>query len=257
MWRPEDQYGTGTVWHRRRAPKDHRFRYRLWFSLLDVDRLEQRFARSRWWSMRGPGLVSFRRGDFLGPSTRALGEAVRDRVEQQLGERPDGTVRMLAHLRQWGLCFNPVTFYFAHRRDGRLLAVIAEVHNTPWDERHAYVLDARDQSGPEFRFRFGKAFHVSPFLPMDLDYDWRFRLEAERLFVHMRVTRGDRDLFGAGMDLALNELDAAAMRRLPIRFPLLALKVVGGIYWQALKLYVKRIPFFEHPSGMERPGAGR
>lgn len=252
MWRPEDQYGTGTVWHRRSAPRDHAFRYRLWFSLLDVDRLQQRFSRSRLWSLGRFGLVRFRRDDyFRDPDApgQALGDAVRDRVDERLGERPDGPVRMLTHLRQWGLAFNPVTIYFAHRADGRLLAILAEVHNTPWGERHAYVLDARNQPGPDYRFRFDKAFHVSPFLPMDLGYDWRFRLENDSLDVHMRVTPGDGDsqLFDAGMRLALADLDTAAMRRLPLTFPLLALKVVGGIYWQALMLYFKRVPFHDHP----------
>ena len=260
MWRPEDQYGTGTVWHRRRAPKDHAFRYRLWFSLLDVDRLEERFGRSRLWSLGRFGLVRFRRSDYFldeRDPARPLGDAVRDRIERDLGERPDGPVRMLTHLRQWGLVFNPVTFYFAHRADGRLLAIVAEVHNTPWGERHAYVLDARGQSGPDYRFRFDKDFHVSPFLPMDMQYDWSFTLDDERLSVHMRVTRAGRDFFRAGMRLALAELDAPAMRRLPLTFPLLALKVAGGIYWQAFRLYVKRIPFYEHPRGLDPLDGGR
>lgn len=254
MWRPEDQYGTGTVWHRRRAPKDHAFRYRLWFSLLDVDRLEERFARSRLWSLGRFGLVRFRRDDYFRDEqdpAQPLGDAVRDRIERDLGERPDGPVRMLTHLRQWGLAFNPVSIYFAYRANGRLLALLAEVHNTPWGERHPYVLDARDQAGPDYRFRFGKGFHVSPFLPMDMDYDWRFGIEAERLAVHMRVTPADGDsgtnLVDAGMRLQLADLDPSAMRRLPLKFPLLALKVVGGIYWQALMLYFKRIPFHDHP----------
>lgn len=278
MWRPEDQYGTGTVWHRRRAPKDHSFRYKLWFSLLDVDRLDERFSRSRLWSLGRFGLVRFRRKDYFhepGAPEASLGEAVRDRVGHELGERPGGPVRMLTHLRQWGLAFNPVTIYFAHRADGDLLAILAEVHNTPWNERHAYVLDARDQAGPDFRFRFGKDFHVSPFLPMDMNYEWRFGLHLnmgpqqdespQRLDVHMRVTPADGDSaanrFDAGMRLALAELDVPAMRRLPLTFPLLALKVVGGIYWQALMLYLKRIPFHGHPDSdpveERRSDAGR
>lgn len=266
MWRPEDQYGTGTVWHRRAAPRDHAFRYRLWFSLLDVDRLADRFARSRLWSLGRFGLVRFRRDDYFqrgGHNDQPLGDAVRDRIEEQLGVRPGGPVRMLTHLRQWGLAFNPVTIYFAHDEEGRLASILAEVHNTPWGERHAYVLDARDQSGPDYRFRFDKVFHVSPFLPMELDYDWGFRLDDDSLDVHMRVTPRDRDsrLFDAGMRLALSDLDTASMRRLPLTFPLLALKVVGGIYWQALMLYLKRIPFHEHPRDAskrrERTDAGR
>jgi len=254
---PEDQYGTGTIWHRRRVPKDHAFRYRLWFSLLDVDRIEERFRRSRLWSLGRFGLVRFRRADYFEPETESLGDALRDRIESNLGERPDGPVRMLTHLRQWGLCFNPVTFYFAHRADGTLMAILAEVHNTPWAERHAYVLDARGQAGPDYHFVFAKDFHVSPFLPMDMDYGWRFRLEPDRLAVHMRVTRSGRDCLQVGMRLGLADLDAPSMRRLPLTFPLLALKVAGGIYWQAFKLYVKRIPFHEHPREPDPLDGGR
>lgn len=260
MWRPEDQYGTGTVWHRREQPKTHAFRYRLWFSLIDVDRLEQRFAQSRLWSLGRFGLVRFRRQDYFhephAPDA-PLGDAVRDRIERDLGERPEGPVRMLTHLRQWGLVFNPVSFYFAYRDDGTLVAILAEVHNTPWGERHAYVLDAREQAGPRYRFCFDKDFHVSPFLPMDMEYDWRFELEPDAFSVHMRVTEGGQDCFTAGMKLALRPLAAPAMVRMPLTFPLLAAKVAGGIYWQALKLYVKRIPFHDHPRGLEHVDDGR
>jgi DUF1365 family protein len=260
MWRPEDQYGTGTVWHRRVQPKAHAFRYRLWFSLLDIERLQERFAQSRLWSMGRFGLVRFRRDDYFHEPSEPdalLVDAVRDRIERELGERPDGSIRMLTHLRQWGMVFNPVSFYFAHHDDGSLMAILAEVHNTPWGERHAYVLDARGQSGPQYRFRFGKDFHVSPFLPMDMDYEWRFELEADALTVHMRVTQEGQDWLSTGMKLALKPLLPSAMNRLPLTFPLLAARVAGGIYWQAFKLYVKRIPFHDHPQGLENVDDGR
>lgn len=285
--RPDDQSGTGRVWHRRQRPRMHAFDYRLWYSLLDVDRLEQRFARSRWWSLERLNLVTFRRRDYLGDPDVALSTAVRDQVENELDIRPDGPVRMLTHLRQWGFCFNPVTFYFCHAADGALVAIVADVHNTPWDDRHAYVLDAREQTGPRYRFVFEKRFHVSPFLPMDLCYDWRFdyslsslsenqlieprplenlptenpsidnpSVEAgvetvlnaeERLAVHMLVTERAGQCLAVGMKLVLKPLDSRSMVRMPLRFPLMALKVLGGIYWQALRLAVKRTPFHAHP----------
>lgn len=109
------------------------------------------------------------------------------------------------------------------------------------------MLDCRHRDGPEYRFEFDKAFHVSPFLPMAIHYDWRFRIENERLDVHMRLKHSDRQCFSVGMRLALAPMSAAAMRRMPLRFPLMTGKVVAAIYWQALRLWIKKTPFYSHP----------
>ncbi|MCA1780574.1 MAG: DUF1365 domain-containing protein, partial [Xanthomonadaceae bacterium] len=193
------------------------------------------------------GLVGFRRSDYLQPHTLDLGPAVRERVEASLGRRPAGPIRMLTHLRQWGSCFNPVTLYFCEKPGGGLDAIVADVNNTPWDQRHAYVLDAAGQTGPDYRFDFDKEFHVSPFLPMDMAYQWRFDYRPESLAVHMKVIRGQSDYLIVGLRLNVHPLTGKAMWQLPLRFPLLGAKVIAAIYWQALRLWLKKIPFHAHP----------
>ena len=249
-----DSVATGSVWHRRHLPRTHAFRYRMWLSLLDVDEIGTRFRESRLWSLERFNLVSLRRTDYIEPHDLELGDAVRQRVERHSGFRPSGRVRMLTHLRQWGMCFNPVTFYFCASTRGDLQAIVADIHNTPWNERHVYVLDARRQPGPEFRFEFDKEFHVSPFLPMDMRYDWRFRYEPERIDVHMRVMRGDAECFSTGMRLTLDEMTRRRMITMPLRFPFMTLRVVAGIYYQALRLWLKRIPFISHPDSVSVSG---
>ncbi len=245
-----DASAVGTIWHRRYSPRPHAFRYQAWFALVDVDRIERRCAVSRWWSVERFNLVSFRRADFIAPHNLSLSEAVRCKVLKTLGFRPSGTIRMLTHLRQWGVCFNPVTFYFCEEPDGRLASVVAEVHNTPWNERHAYVLDAREQSGFEYRFEFDKDFHVSPFLPMEMRYQWRFKLTEERIGIHMAAMLKGATLLEAGTSLYVQPLSIADMRRLPLRFPLMTARVLVGIYWQAFRLWFRKIPFFPHSTAV-------
>lgn len=248
----DNALGSGRVWHRRRTPRAHRFSYRLYYTLFDVEQIESLCRRSRWWSMERLNLVSFRRRDFLGDERQPLAEAVRSRVEEESGIRPRGRIMLLTHLRQWGICFNPVSFYLCLDASQRPEFIVAEVHNTPWGQRHAYVLDARSQAGPDYRFRFAKSFHVSPFLPMSLEYDWRFRIDRERLDVHMLVMEGDSECFAAGMRLDFHPLDSRAMQRMPLAYPFLTARVVLAIYWQALRLWIKRVPFFTHPDKQVR-----
>ncbi len=241
----------GWVRHRRRSPAGNSFRYRLFMVYVDLAELPRVFDRSWLWSARRPALAWFRRKDYLGPVDLPLDEAVRARVEAETGQRPAGPIRMLAHLRYFGHCMNPVTFYYCFDAAGeRVRFIVAEINNTPWDERHAYVLDAdaaRLEGGAR-RWQFGKSFHVSPFLPMDMDYDWRFDEPSRTLHVHMENWKDGERVFEATLELARQPITASSLRRALLAYPFMTLRVVALIYWQALRLWLKRTPFFTHPA---------
>ena len=241
---------TGSLRHRRFAPREHEFEYELAMAWIDLAELDHVF-RGRWlWSAKRPALAWLKRSDYLGDPAKPLDGEVRDLVERETGVRPRGPVRLLTHLRTFGYCFNPVSFYYCYdEKDARVVAIVAEITNTPWKERHAYVLPARDtvSRGPALRFRFDKRFHVSPFMPMEMGYDWRFGRPGPTLAVHMENLSGGAKVFDATLSLERREISTATLAFALLRFPFATLRVSFAIHWQALRLWAKRIPFHDHP----------
>jgi DUF1365 family protein len=250
----------GWVRHRRFAPVEHAFKNRIFLPMLDLGELEEVFE-GRWlWSTRRPALAWFRRKDYLGDPSVPLDTAVRDLVEQRTGTRPEGPISVLAHPRYFGYVFNPVSFYYCYPPGGdQLETIVAEITNTPWKERHAYVLSAREAAGspPKLRFRFAKNFHVSPFMPMDHDYDWTFTPPGQNHVVHMENLAGGDRVFDATMRLERRPLTGPELARALVAYPLMTTKVTLAIYWNALRLRLKRAPFHDHPKhaaqGANRP----
>jgi DUF1365 family protein len=242
----------GEVRHRRFGPVENTFRYRMFMMYLDLSELPDLFEGVRFWSAYRPNLAWLRREDHLGDPSVPLETAVRDLVEERLGTRPAGPIRMLAHLRYFGHCFNPVSFFYCYSPDGwNLETIVAEIVNTPWMERHCYVMGKEAGESPGrgwIRHRFRKAFHISPFMGMDLDYDWWFREPGETVNVHMVNLREGRRLFQASLALQREPISPASLRGVLLQHPLMTVKVVAGIYWQAFRLTMKRAPFFTHPS---------
>ncbi len=237
----------GKVRHRRYLPKRHQFDYSQWMVWLDLESIPERLLRPTWWQRLRTAGLRFERQDYLLPHATPMAELIRQQVFEQSGEAVDGKIFFLGHLRQWGYCFNPVVFYFCHNRAGQLRAIVAEITNTPWDERHRYVLmiDTNDEDHFTHKFMFSKDFHVSPFMPMDLNYEWTFTLYRSGIGIFMALKRAGERVFDASLELQMQPI--TQLEQMPWRFPLQAQRVSFGIYWQALLLRLKRLQVFAHP----------
>ena len=249
----------GTVLHRRHSPHAHAFRYGMAMLFLDLGELDRIFEGRWFWSIDRRNLAEFRRGDFLGDPSTPLEAAVRARVAETIGRVPEGPIRLLTHLRYFGHSFNPVSFYYCYEADGRSLdVVVAEITNTPWKQRHAYVLPVAEaeQHAAALTWRFEKRFHVSPFMAMQHDYAWRLLPPGETLCIHMDVLHrgpGSGRAFDATLTLQRKPIDASGLARVLWRYPLMTTRIVAAIHWQALRLWLRGNPVHDHPDKKAAP----
>jgi DUF1365 family protein len=236
----------GAVRHRRFETRRHDLRYRLTLAYVDLDELPELLGGRL--TRKTAGLVRFRRRDYFGDPETPLPIAVRDEVERQTGRRPTGPIRLLTQLRSYGHCFNPVSFYYCFDASGeRLEYVLAEVTNTPWGERHAYVLSA-EETGKPLTGTSKKELHVSPFMGMDYSYEWRVTAPIKRLEVHIESHRAGERRFDATLCLRRRELTRASVAKTALRYPFATLRVLALIYTHALKLKLKGVPIHRHPA---------
>ncbi len=241
----------GRVRHRRFAPKEHAFNYTMYMMYLDLAELDRLFKNRLLWSLEEPNVASFRRSDHHGNPRESLRSHVCELVQAETGRRPSGSIRLLTHLRYYGYIFNPVSFYYCYNaEDTAVETIVAEVSNTPWNEMHCYVLhsDTSEAAATRRQFRFDKQFHVSPFMDMDQEYVWCFTEPRDQLAVHMENHEKGGKVFDATMNLRRRPATAYNMARMLALYPPMTAKVVGGIYWNALRLRIKGTPFHSHPS---------
>lgn len=242
----------GVVQHARHLPHEHRFQYQLFLAYLDLDELDKVFA-GRWaWSTRYPTLAWFRRRDHLGDPQQTLAHSVRELVREKTGLVLKGPIRLLTNLRYFGYVMNPVSYFYCFDNDGNnLQAVVAEINNTPWGERHCYVIPREaevDREGiEELEFQHNKNFHVSPFMPMEMKYHWRFTTPGNQLGVTIGLEKGGLHQFDASLKLERVPISGWNLARTLLRFPCMTATVLAAIYWQALKLWWKKTPYYAHP----------
>lgn len=236
------------VAHRRMRPRANAFRYRVAYLCLALDELDQ--AAGRWLRLDRPGLIAFHRGDHGARDGGDLRNWLHDILGKHgLAQVCDGSITLMTLPRMLGYVFNPVSFWFCRDRAGALRAVLCEVNNT-FGESHCYLVhhaDHRPLQADEW-FEGRKVFHVSPFLPVEGGYRFRFRCDSER--VHVDVNYHDAD----GLMLATSvggRLEALTDRNVVRRFlgnPMMTLGVIARIHWQALQLWRKRVKFYRKPN---------
>lgn len=265
----------GTVRHRRYQPRNHHLQYPVFMMYLDLDEIDKVLSLTPLWSTSRWAPARFKREDYLGPADVPLKEAVLRHVETETGLRPKGAVRMLTNLRYFGFIINPITCYYCFDCSECLTHIVAEVTSTPWAERYAYVLNCEPNKNLQ-RIQFQKAMHVSPFNPMSMKYHWRSRLPEEKLFIHLEnwqkiskadegctnnaeesisgnsVTGKDSLIMDASLNLCRQDISARSLKCVLARYPLMTLKILWLIYWNALKLFIKKVPFYSHSKGMKR-----
>jgi DUF1365 family protein len=243
----------GSVRHRRYGTPSNELHHRMFMVCLDLDELPECFDGRMLWSARRPALAWFRRADYLGDPHVPLAQSVRELVAERTGTMPEGPIRLLTHLRYFGHCFNPVSFYYCYDSDGkRVRAVVAHVTNTPWGERHAYVMPVEHAADHRtvklMGGQFAKALHVSPLMGMEHAYDWRLTEPGERLAVHIASERSDGEtVFDATLALERRELSAHELSRALARYPFLTLQILARIYAHAARLRLRGARYFPHP----------
>ncbi|WEM45664.1 DUF1365 domain-containing protein (plasmid) [Photobacterium sp. DA100] len=263
---------SGVIRHRRFSPVSHQFQYPMFMPLIDLDELGQLERQVFGFGCQWYQFARFKVSDYLRGAEQvnqsakagiaeqgvALKSAVLAKLEQLTNEPVSGNVLLLCQLRYAGIYFSPLNLYYVYDEEGQWRWVLAEVSNTPWNERHYYALPASEQ-WLQRQWLEEKSFHVSPFNPMSQRYYWKLRAPSSRLLLHLDIhdSRTDLKVLDATMSLKRAPMTTSTLWQHIYQTPVQTVKVVWGIYWQALRLWLKKVPFYSHPDSNQSPVAAK
>lgn len=239
-----------TVMHHRLEPLKNRFVYRIFMFALDLDELDTLQGRLRLFSRNRFNIFSFRDADHLQLGKATIKENLQEFVQKNGIQTELGKVLLITHVRMFGYVFNPVSFYYCYDMNGEPLCAVPEVGNT-FGEQKPYLLKSEDRTEHGFRKRMTKFFYVSPFIALDAEFDFRLNLPGETLQVNIDDWKEGRRFFVTAVTGQRRPLTDARLLWYVLRFPFITLQVIGLIHWQAMKLYIKRLPFLRKADNPE------
>jgi len=246
----------GKLRHRRFTPRAHEFSYPVFMSFLDIDRLPELMRVSPFTSYNRFNLAAYHERDHFGDPTQSLrARLASDAARQGIALPSNGQIFLLTHLRYLNYVFNPVSFFYCYNSAGAMQTICAEVNNT-FGESHNYWLTPQNEisSQAAHRYRTAKQMHVSPFHSMALDYDWIFTAPGDHLVAHMNTLSNGKPNFDATLQLDHRPWTAAAIRKTLAAYPFMTLRVIAGIHFQALRLWLKKVPVYTH---VPKPGSAQ
>ncbi len=237
----------GKIHHRRFIPKNHRFSYPFFMYFIILDRFAEQRSIGRLFSINRWAFNRFHRPDYYGDDDQPLADAIRERMKELTGYPVRGEVYGLMNVRTLGLYFSPVNFYYGLDKDGTFSHFLAEVSNIPWNERHQYGYYVQNR---RLTLSDTKKFKVSPFNPVEQRYHWQISPPGEQIQVKLGVDDERGHIFEASLTLQREPLTIKSLRRQLLRRPVMTASIVAAIYWQALMLYVKKVPYVPYHKEM-------